>query len=86
MFQVFVSDISSVFQTFVVVSSGCCICFTHMLQVFYLDVTYVCNGFPSVLQVFQTHDANVSAVSYVCCKRFYLNISKIDRDVAHVAM
>ena len=25
--------------------SGCCIFYTHMLQVFYLDVTYVCNGF-----------------------------------------
>jgi hypothetical protein len=25
--------------------SGCCICFTHMLQVFYMDVAYVCNGF-----------------------------------------
>ena len=23
--------------------TGCCICFTHMLQVFYLDVAYVCN-------------------------------------------
>ena len=38
------------------VLSECCICFTRMLQVFYLDVTYVCNGFfqefPSVWQVF----------------------------------
>ena len=24
---------------------GCCICFTHMLQMFYLDVAYVYNGF-----------------------------------------
>jgi hypothetical protein len=26
----------------------CCICFTQMLQVFYLDVVYVCNDFSSV--------------------------------------
>jgi hypothetical protein len=25
--------------------SGCCICFTHILEVFYLDVAYVCNIF-----------------------------------------
>jgi hypothetical protein len=25
--------------------SGCCICFTHMLQVFYLDVAYVLQWF-----------------------------------------
>jgi hypothetical protein len=25
--------------------SGCCICFTHTLHMFYLDVTYVCTGF-----------------------------------------
>ena len=25
--------------------SGCCICFTHMLQVFCLDVANACNGF-----------------------------------------
>jgi hypothetical protein len=27
--------------------SGGCICYTHMLQVFYLNVTYVCNEFSS---------------------------------------
>jgi hypothetical protein len=35
--------------------SGCCICFTHMLQVFHMDVAYACNGFQvflTVLQVF----------------------------------
>jgi hypothetical protein len=33
----------NIFQTYVASSdlSGCCICFTHMLQVFYLDVVYV---------------------------------------------
>jgi hypothetical protein len=55
------------FYTFVVsVLFGCCICFTRMLQVFYLDVTYVCNvflEFSSVLQVFEMHVVSISAVS-----------------------
>ena len=34
------------FQTLLQVClSRCCICFTYMLQVFYQDVAYVCNGF-----------------------------------------
>jgi hypothetical protein len=32
--------------------SGCYICFTLMLQVFYLDVTYVCNGFQAFFRCF----------------------------------
>ena len=40
-----------------------CICFTHMLQVFYLDVAYVCNGFLVFSGVF----ASVSLSSFVCC-------------------
>jgi hypothetical protein len=39
--------------------SGCCICFTHMLQLFYLDVAYVLQLFSSVFHV-----------SYVCFKCF----------------
>jgi hypothetical protein len=34
------------------VLSRCCICFTHMLQVFYLDAAYVHNGFKVFLGVF----------------------------------
>jgi hypothetical protein len=57
MLETFVQNISSVldvscnkcfilmlhmFPTYVAsVLSGCCICFTHILQVFYLDVAYV---------------------------------------------
>jgi hypothetical protein len=38
--------VSSVFQMYVQVCLfGCCICFTHILQVFYLDVTYVLQWF-----------------------------------------
>jgi hypothetical protein len=39
---------------------GCYICFTHMLQVFYLDVVYA-------LQIFQVFFSSVFAsVSYAC--------------------
>jgi hypothetical protein len=45
------------FHTYVAsVSSGCCICFTHMLQVFHLDAAYVLQWlhtcFPRVLDVY----------------------------------
>jgi hypothetical protein len=46
---------------------GCCICFTHMLQVFYLDVTYVRNSFQGVF-------ASVSdaCFKYFICLRMYV--------------
>jgi hypothetical protein len=44
---------------FISVSSGCCICF-HTYE--------VSSGV--FLQVFHTDVLSVSAVSYVCCKRF----------------
>jgi hypothetical protein len=37
--------LSSMFHMLQVCLFGCCICFTHMLHVFYLDVVFVCNGF-----------------------------------------
>ena len=39
-------------RTLQVCLSGCCICFTYMLQVFYLDVAYVFNDFSSVFRCF----------------------------------
>jgi hypothetical protein len=63
------------FHTFIAsASSGCCICLTRMLQLFYLDVAYVCNGFQefscafasvshALLQVFQLFRMNVANVS-----------------------
>jgi hypothetical protein len=59
--------------------SGCCICFTHMLQVFYLDVAYVCNGFQALLgvfasvftrmlQMFQLFRTYMTSVASECCK------------------
>jgi hypothetical protein len=69
--------------------SGCCICFTHMLQVTHLNIAYACNGFQvffsSVLQVFWTYVAIVSYVSHVCCKCFSWILQK-HMSVAHVAM
>jgi hypothetical protein len=58
------------------VSSGCCICFTHMLQVFHLDVAYVLQWlhtsfswcFRRLLQVFQLFRTYVISVSSRCCK------------------
>jgi hypothetical protein len=55
MLQVFRIDVAKVDQKVTYVAmvvhvcckclSRCCICFTHMLQIFYLDVAYVCNCF-----------------------------------------
>jgi hypothetical protein len=42
--------------------SECCICFTHTLQLFYLDVVYVCNGFQVFLGVF----VSISEVCFKC--------------------
>jgi hypothetical protein len=30
--------------------------------------------------------AYVSGVSYACCKHFYVDVAKVDQDVAYVAM
>jgi hypothetical protein len=56
--------------------------FTHMLQVFYLDVIYVCNDFKCFLTIF----ASVSSACFKCfiCLFYMLqvlhqNISKVDR-------
>jgi hypothetical protein len=48
---------------------GCCICFTHMLQVFYLDVAYVLQWFSYVL-------ASVSDACFKCfiCLQTYVAI------------
>jgi hypothetical protein len=55
--------------------SRCCICFTHMLQVFYLDVAYVFQWlfkcFHVFLQVFQTQASNVSFIF----RRLFVNVS-----------
>jgi hypothetical protein len=56
------------------VLSGCCICFTHMLQVFHLDVVYVCTGYTRVL--------DVCCKCFKCFERmlqmFLLDVAKVD--------
>ena len=51
---------------------GCCICFTHMLQVFYLDVAYVLQWFLSVFRYFCKCFRCLFQVFYmrsdVCCQ------------------
>ena len=54
--------------------SACCICFTHMLQVFYLTVAYVCNGFKVLLGVF----ASVSAIFGRMLQALHSDVAKQD--------
>jgi hypothetical protein len=65
MLQRSITNVSSVFlgHMLEVCLSECCICFTHMLQVFYLDVAYVCNDFKCFQELF-------SGVSEACFKCF----------------
>ena len=59
MLQVFYPDVAYVSHSVAIVLSGCCICFTHMLQAYILDVlsvAYVC-----CIQVF--HVAHLSCCS-----------------------
>ena len=62
--------------------SGCCICFIHMLQVFYYDVACVYNGFKCCAGVF----ASVSDVCFKCFIVFrhmlqvlHFDVLKVDR-------
>jgi hypothetical protein len=77
------------FSTFIASdSSRCCKYFKRTSQLFYLDVAYVCNGF-------QEFSCAFASVLDACGKyfsrfvwilqMFHLDVSKVDRDVAHVA-
>ena len=67
------TNVSSVFLESIlrVCLSRFCICFRHMLQVFYLDVVYICNDFSSVFrsffQVFQKNASNVLSIFFFLC-------------------
>ena len=53
-----------------------------MMQVFYLDIAYVYNGFKCFyvfLQVFQTHVLSVSSIFRYMLQMFHLNVSKVER-------
>jgi hypothetical protein len=61
------------FLTFHLFSTICCkcvyyLCITHMMQLFYLDVVYVCNDFQVFLQVFETHVSSISSIFFLFCK------------------
>jgi hypothetical protein len=69
--------------------SGSCICVTHMLQVFYVDVAYVCNNFQVLSGIF----ASVSDACFKCfiCLQMYdasvaSGCFKSILGVAHIAM
>jgi hypothetical protein len=59
-----ITNVSSVFSRCMlqVCLSRCCICFTHMLHVFCLDVAYGYNGF----QVFSGVFLSVSEACFMC--------------------
>jgi len=63
--------------------SRCCIRFKRVLQVFYLDVAYVCNAFQVfflvLLQVFQTHVSSVSTIFFCMLQVLHPDVSKVDR-------
>jgi hypothetical protein len=66
MFQVYVLNVSSRFQTMFASV------FIWMLHIFHIKC------FQVFLQVFRTHVLSVSVVSYVCCKCFHLDVLKVD--------
>jgi hypothetical protein len=64
---------------------GCCICFIHMLPLFYLNVAHVLQW---LFQVFscvfckcfqRMHVSSVSSVFRRMSQMFHLNVSKVDR-------
>jgi hypothetical protein len=85
MLQVFIPNVSSVFsrRMLQVCLFECCICFTHVTIVFYLDVAYVLqyssSGFRVFLQVFQMHVSNVSSDFRRMLQMLHLDVSKLDR-------
>jgi hypothetical protein len=82
MFQRYVSSVFSR-RMLQLCLSGCCICFTHMLHVFYSDIAYGCNGFSSMFrvcfQVFQKHVSSVTSAFRRMLQPLYLDVSKVDR-------
>ena len=76
MLLIFASVLKKYFQTYVATSvlSGCCICFTHMLQLhmFHTHVASIlsrcCIYFTHMLQVFYL---DVAYVSHICCNSMF---------------
>jgi hypothetical protein len=55
--------------------SGRCICFTYMLKMLYLDITYICNV-SSVFRYFRYMLRVFHLSSDVCCKSIFKSLSK----------
>jgi len=53
---------------------GCCLCFTHTLHVFYLDVAYGCNGFQVFSGVFRVFHKHVSTAFRHILQLLYLDV------------
>jgi hypothetical protein len=69
-------------QTYVSGASDvCCKCFVSVLQS-RSECCICCNGYT---RMFQVYVLNVSS-SDVCCKYFYLDVAKVDLDVAYTSM
>jgi hypothetical protein len=79
MLQEYVSTVSSIFQMYV--ASVCYLnvayVFTHMLQIFYLDVVYICNVFQMFLQVFQTHVSSVLSDFFLILQVLHLKVDRV---------
>ena len=84
MLQRYVPNVSSVFLGILlqVCLFGCCICFTHMLQVFYLNVVYILQLFQMFfqvfLQVFQVYVLSVSSVFRRMLQVLHPDVLKVD--------
>jgi hypothetical protein len=90
MLQVYVSSVSNVcficvFRTHV----GCCICFTHTLHMFYLDVAYGCIDFQVCFscsfKVFQKDVSSVSTAFRRMLQLLYLDVSKVNGMFLHLS-
>jgi hypothetical protein len=86
LFQMFLLFFRRMLQTCLF---GCCICFTHILQLFYLNVAYVLQWLFKWFQGFFKCFRHTFQVFYlssdVCCKCF-IWIFKSRLSVAHVTM
>jgi hypothetical protein len=61
--------------------SRCCICFTHMLQVFHLNIAHACNDFQVFFQVFCQYFRRMLHVFHLFRKYFTsvsLDATKVD--------
>ena len=68
MLQVFYPDVAYVSHSVAIVLSGCCICFTHMLQQYVPNISVVSILCCSKWFHIANYKLDVSCVSHTCCK------------------